>query len=82
VGRPGIRLGRRRSPATQRAIRGLTRTAAREWARHGITVNVITPAAKTDAAANIERTNPDVIATIPMVLSWLHRRAPGRRHSR
>ena len=55
---------------TKEAIRGLTRTAAREWARHGITVNVITPAAKTDAAANIERTNPDVIAaavaTIPM----------------
>jgi NAD(P)-dependent dehydrogenase (short-subunit alcohol dehydrogenase family) len=55
---------------TKEAIRGLTRTAAREWARYGITVNVITPAAKTDAAANIERTNPDLIAvavaTIPM----------------
>jgi NAD(P)-dependent dehydrogenase (short-subunit alcohol dehydrogenase family) len=55
---------------TKEAVRGLTRTAAREWACHGITVNVITPAAKTDAATNIERTNPEAImaaiATIPM----------------
>jgi NAD(P)-dependent dehydrogenase (short-subunit alcohol dehydrogenase family) len=55
---------------TKEAIRGLTRTAAREWARYGITVNVITPAAKTDAATNIEKANPEIlaaaVATIPM----------------
>jgi NAD(P)-dependent dehydrogenase (short-subunit alcohol dehydrogenase family) len=32
------------------AVRGLTRVAAREWARYGITVNVICPVADTDAA--------------------------------
>jgi NAD(P)-dependent dehydrogenase (short-subunit alcohol dehydrogenase family) len=55
---------------TKEAIRALSRTAAREWAPHGITVNVITPAAKTEAAEQIARTNPDAmaaaLATIPM----------------
>jgi NAD(P)-dependent dehydrogenase (short-subunit alcohol dehydrogenase family) len=55
---------------TKEAIRALSRTAAREWAPHGITVNVITPAAKTDAANEIERSNPEAmaaaLATIPM----------------
>lgn len=35
--------------ATKEGIRGLTRTAAREWARHGITVNCINPVIATDA---------------------------------
>jgi NAD(P)-dependent dehydrogenase (short-subunit alcohol dehydrogenase family) len=47
---------------TKEAVRALTRTAAREWAPYGITVNAITPAAKTDAAAAIEQTNPELIA--------------------
>jgi NAD(P)-dependent dehydrogenase (short-subunit alcohol dehydrogenase family) len=55
---------------TKEAIRALSRTAAREWARHGITVNVITPAAKTNAAREIEQANPEAmaaaLATIPM----------------
>jgi NAD(P)-dependent dehydrogenase (short-subunit alcohol dehydrogenase family) len=55
---------------TKEAIRGLTRTAAREWARHAITVNVVVPAAKTDAAVNIERADPEAmaaaVAAIPM----------------
>src|SRR4029077_2740016 len=55
---------------TKEAIRSLTRTAAREWARHAITVNVVEPAAKTDAAANIERADPEAmaaaVADIPM----------------
>jgi NAD(P)-dependent dehydrogenase (short-subunit alcohol dehydrogenase family) len=55
---------------TKEAVRSLTRTAAREWARHGITVNVVEPAAKTDAANNIERANPEAmaaaVAAIPM----------------
>jgi NAD(P)-dependent dehydrogenase (short-subunit alcohol dehydrogenase family) len=35
--------------STKEAIRGLTRTAAREWAKHGITVNCINPVIATDA---------------------------------
>jgi NAD(P)-dependent dehydrogenase (short-subunit alcohol dehydrogenase family) len=55
---------------TKEAVRALSRTAAREWAPFGITVNVITPAGKTDAAQSIEETNPEAmaaaLATIPM----------------
>jgi NAD(P)-dependent dehydrogenase (short-subunit alcohol dehydrogenase family) len=55
---------------TKEGIRALTRTAAREWAPHGITVNAIAPAARTDAAASIERDHPEAmaaaLATIPM----------------
>ena len=39
---------------TKEAVRSLTRTAAREWGRYAITVNVVAPTAKTDAADNIE----------------------------
>lgn len=34
---------------SKEALRCLSRSAAREWARHGITVNVICPAARTPA---------------------------------
>jgi NAD(P)-dependent dehydrogenase (short-subunit alcohol dehydrogenase family) len=55
---------------TKEAIRGLTRTAAREWGRYAITVNVVVPTAKTDSADNIERANPEAmaaaVAAIPM----------------
>jgi len=55
---------------TKESIRALTRTAAREWAKYGITVNVINPAAKTDAAAYVEQNNPEAfaqaLAMIPM----------------
>jgi NAD(P)-dependent dehydrogenase (short-subunit alcohol dehydrogenase family) len=37
--------------ANKEAIRGLTRTAAREWGQYGITVNAISPAAQTEAQA-------------------------------
>ena len=47
---------------TKEAVRGLTRTAAREWGRYAITVNVVAPAAKTDAADNIERADPAAMA--------------------
>jgi NAD(P)-dependent dehydrogenase (short-subunit alcohol dehydrogenase family) len=36
--------------ATKEGIRGLSRSAAREWGRHGIRVNVICPAALSPAA--------------------------------
>jgi NAD(P)-dependent dehydrogenase (short-subunit alcohol dehydrogenase family) len=56
--------------ATKEAIRGLSRTAAREWGRHGITCNVIVPAIETDAlldykANHRERMNA-MVQTIPM----------------
>ncbi len=55
---------------TKEAVRALTRTAAREWARYAITANVVAPTARTDSADEIERANPDgmaaAIAAIPM----------------
>ena len=54
---------------TKEAVRSLTRTAAREWGRYAITVNVVAPTAKTDAADNIERADPEgmaaAVAAIP-----------------
>ncbi len=40
------------------ALRALTRTAAREWARHGITANVICPAAATAAFRAVAAADP------------------------
>lgn len=48
--------------SAKEALRAATRTAAREWASYGITLNVICPAAKTAAARALEKTNPDLIA--------------------
>src|SRR6478752_9241096 len=44
------------------ALRALTRTAAREWAPFGVTVNAICPAAKTAAFMRALGDNPDVAA--------------------
>jgi 2-hydroxycyclohexanecarboxyl-CoA dehydrogenase len=43
---------------TKEAIRALSRTAAREWARYGINVNVINPAARTRALEASQRDFP------------------------
>jgi NAD(P)-dependent dehydrogenase (short-subunit alcohol dehydrogenase family) len=55
---------------TKEAIRALSRTAAREWAPYRITVNVITPAARTEGARSLEQGNPEAmaaaLAAIPM----------------
>jgi NAD(P)-dependent dehydrogenase (short-subunit alcohol dehydrogenase family) len=55
---------------TKEAVRALTRTAAREWARYAITANVVAPTAKTDSADEIERADPEgmsaAVASIPM----------------
>lgn len=48
--------------AAKEAIRGLTRTAAREWGQYGITCNVINPAIETDAMTNHREKNPEAIA--------------------
>jgi NAD(P)-dependent dehydrogenase (short-subunit alcohol dehydrogenase family) len=45
-------------------LRALTRTAAREWARHGIVANVICPAAATTAYQSFVRANPATAAAM------------------
>ncbi len=45
--------------AAKEALRGLSRTAAREWAKHGICVNVLCPAARTPAYDAFEQYSPD-----------------------
>ena len=43
-------------------MRALSRTAAREWAPHGITVNVICPAAVTPAFERFQALAPELAA--------------------
>lgn len=50
--------------ATKEAIRALSRTAAREWGKHAITVNVINPVIYTDLMANYEKVAPEAVATM------------------
>lgn len=45
--------------ASKEALRALTRTAAAEWGRHGITCNVICPAAESDAWRAFLKFDPD-----------------------
>lgn len=44
------------------ALRTLTRTAAREWARYGIVANAVCPGAKTAAFAAVAKANPELAA--------------------
>ena len=48
--------------AAKEAARALTRTAAREWARHQIRCNVICPAAATEAYVRFRDQNPETAA--------------------
>ena len=50
--------------AAKEAIRALTRTAAREWARHNILVNAIAPAAATPAYVAFAEAAPENAAEI------------------
>jgi len=50
--------------ASKEAIRALTRTAAVEWAAHGITCNVICPSALSPQARDYFDANPAMAATI------------------
>jgi NAD(P)-dependent dehydrogenase (short-subunit alcohol dehydrogenase family) len=56
--------------ATKEAIRGLTLSAAREWGRYNITVNVICPACESAATIVYMQNNPEMAArtlnAIPM----------------
>jgi NAD(P)-dependent dehydrogenase (short-subunit alcohol dehydrogenase family) len=48
--------------AAKEALRALTRTAAREWAPTGVTVNAICPAAKSAAFLKITADHPEIAA--------------------
>ncbi len=48
--------------SAKEALRSLSRTAAREWAPHGIVVNVICPAAKSAAFRAVMERNPELVA--------------------
>jgi len=52
------------------AIRSLTRTAAREWGKYGITVNVVCPLVKTRALEEWSRVSPELsdalLAEVPL----------------
>lgn len=56
--------------STKEAIRGLTRTAAREWGCYGILVNVVLPASESAAAKAYMEANPEIakriLASIPL----------------
>jgi NAD(P)-dependent dehydrogenase (short-subunit alcohol dehydrogenase family) len=53
---------------TKEAIRALTRTAAREWGRHAITVNTVLPTAKTVASIPMGRLGDPHLDIAPAVL--------------
>lgn len=48
--------------AAKEALRTLTRTAAREWAARGVTVNAICPAAKSQAFLAVAAAHPEIEA--------------------
>lgn len=50
--------------ATKEAIRALSRTAAREWGRHGITVNIINPALETRAFDKWKAARPEFVEAL------------------
>ena len=50
--------------AAKEAIRALSRTAAREWGQHGITVNVINPALETRAFDAWKTARPDFVEAL------------------
>ena len=56
--------------STKEAIRALTRTAANEWGRYGINVNVVVPMMVTDAARDFFASRPGIedklISQIPL----------------
>ena len=49
--------------SAKEALRSLSRTAAREWAPHGIVINIICPAAKSAAFRAVVARNPELVST-------------------
>ena len=69
--------------ATKEGIRGLSRTAAREWGKHRIRVNVICPAALSPAAKKfLESTQRKPSTTFAGRARLFRRSAQGRRPGR
>ena len=68
--------------ATKEGIRGLSRTAAREWGKHRIRVNVICPAALSPAAVDVPGHAPEGSRVLPFTdrARLFRRSAQGRRH--
>lgn len=50
--------------AAKEGVRALTRTAAVEWAKHGITANIICPSAFSPASETYFADNPDMLALL------------------
>jgi NAD(P)-dependent dehydrogenase (short-subunit alcohol dehydrogenase family) len=50
--------------AAKEAIRGLSRSAAREWGRYGVRVNVLNPASLSDAGKTFFSTRPEEFAKL------------------
>ena len=46
------------------AVRALSRTAAREWARHNVLVNVICPAATTESSKAVMEQQPEMMEMV------------------
>jgi NAD(P)-dependent dehydrogenase (short-subunit alcohol dehydrogenase family) len=63
VGQNGL-AGAAAYAATKEGVRALTRVAAREWGRHGITVNVIAPALRTESMDAFLEEHPEVEAAM------------------
>jgi len=49
------------------ALQSLTRSAAMEWGKYGITVNGILPFAMTDKLASVLKDNPDIVTGMPPI---------------
>ena len=60
----GCDMGSADYNVAKEALRALTRTAAREWARHGICCNIICPAAMAASTRRIMAQQPGMIETI------------------
>jgi NAD(P)-dependent dehydrogenase (short-subunit alcohol dehydrogenase family) len=50
--------------AAKGATESITRSAAREWGKYGITTNAISPAVSSDSFKNVKETAPDLAAAI------------------
>jgi NAD(P)-dependent dehydrogenase (short-subunit alcohol dehydrogenase family) len=50
--------------AAKEGIRALSRTAAREWGKYRISVNVINPAVRSDSLIELERLEPDMMRQV------------------
>ena len=50
--------------AAKEGIRALSRTAAREWGKYRINVNVINPAIRTDSLIELERLDPEMMRQV------------------